>query len=66
MKELDLLFSGYLRGRWPQASDTERAAFEALLELPDPELAGYLLGGEAATDPALEACLATMRAARGA
>jgi antitoxin CptB len=65
MKELDLLFSGYLRGRWPVAPADERVAFESLLELPDPDLAAYLLGGETAADPALEACLAWMRAGRG-
>lgn len=65
MKELDLLFSGYLRNRWQQASGAERAAFEALLELPDPDLAAYLVGGETAEDPALESCLAALRATRG-
>ncbi len=65
MKELDLILTGYLRAGWPQAPAGERAAFEALLELPDPELAAYLLGGEAATEPALEACLVTLRAGRG-
>ena len=65
MRELDLLFSGYLREGWPQASLAERAAFEALLELPDPQLAAYLVGGETADDPVLESCLATLRAGRG-
>ena len=44
MKELDLLLRRYLDHRWPQASAGERAAFEAFLELPDPVIAGYLLG----------------------
>lgn len=44
MKELDLVLMQYLQQRWPHADPAERAAFEALLELPDPELAGYLLG----------------------
>jgi succinate dehydrogenase flavin-adding protein (antitoxin of CptAB toxin-antitoxin module) len=48
MKELDLLLLRHLRQAWPAASPDERARFEALLELPDPELAGYLLGHELA------------------
>ena len=44
MKELDLLLTGYLDVRWPEAPGPERAAFEAFLELPDPDIAGLLLG----------------------
>ena len=43
MKELDSLLSAYLETRYDDADDTEKAAFEALLALPDPELVGYLL-----------------------
>ena len=46
MKELDLLLLRYLDCSWPAAGDPERAAFEQLLELPDPELAAYVLGHE--------------------
>jgi antitoxin CptB len=45
MKELDLLLVRYLDQRWPVAAAAERAAFELFLELPDPEIAAYLLGG---------------------
>ena len=34
----------------PGASATERQAFAELLALPDPRLAGYLLGGEVARE----------------
>jgi succinate dehydrogenase flavin-adding protein (antitoxin of CptAB toxin-antitoxin module) len=44
MKELDLLLLGWLQGQYPGASEARREQFEALLELPDPELAAYLLG----------------------
>jgi antitoxin CptB len=44
MKELDLLLRRYVDERWPSAPEAERAAFEQLLDLPDPELAAYLLG----------------------
>jgi antitoxin CptB len=43
-RELDVLLERYLRDRWPAASPGQRAAFAALLELPDPELAALLLG----------------------
>jgi antitoxin CptB len=46
MKELDLLLAGWLDTRFEQAGEDLRREFEALLELPDPLLALYLLGGQ--------------------
>jgi antitoxin CptB len=43
MKELDALLSAYLHDRYDDAPEAEKAAFRALLELPDPDLVGYLL-----------------------
>ena len=43
MRELDELLTAYLENHYDGAGDAEKAAFEALLELPDPELVGYLL-----------------------
>ena len=43
MKELDSLLTAYLEDQYDAASDEEKAAFEALLALPDPQLVGYLL-----------------------
>ncbi|MGB5255672.1 MAG: succinate dehydrogenase assembly factor 2 [Woeseiaceae bacterium] len=43
MRELDELLLRYLRERYPLADDREKAAFEAVLQLADPELNGYLL-----------------------
>ncbi len=43
MRELDDLLTGYLDDRYGAADADEKAAFEALLALPDPELVGYLL-----------------------
>ena len=43
MKELDALLTAYLDTHYEQAGDPEKAAFRSLLELPDPELIGYLL-----------------------
>jgi antitoxin CptB len=44
MRELDVLLERYLRDRWPGAAPGQQAAFAALLELPDPELAALCLG----------------------
>lgn len=46
MRELDLILTGWLQGRWELAAEAERRAFERFLELPDPMLAGYLLHDE--------------------
>ena len=46
MKELDVLLERFALGALPSASAQERKAFGELLELTDPALAGYLLGGE--------------------
>ncbi|HEY5019884.1 MAG TPA: succinate dehydrogenase assembly factor 2 [Steroidobacteraceae bacterium] len=45
-KELDLLLLGWLARSFESATAEQRAGFAALLELPDPELASYLLGTE--------------------
>lgn len=46
MRELDELLLDYLDHRFDLASEEEKAAFRALLELSDPELMAYLLGNE--------------------
>jgi antitoxin CptB len=53
MKELDVLLERYTKSLTVQASDAERGAFARLLELPDPELAGYLLGEDVPGDAEL-------------
>ena len=61
MKELDVLLERYARAGHPAAAPADQARFEALLELPDPQLAGYLLAGEAPSDPALAQLIARIR-----
>ncbi|HNR23138.1 MAG TPA: succinate dehydrogenase assembly factor 2 [Steroidobacteraceae bacterium] len=51
MKELDLLLERYLADDFPGASSAEQAAFADLLELPDPQLAAYLIGGVEPPEP---------------
>jgi antitoxin CptB len=62
-RELDLLLQRWLRQHYGSADLRQRSRFESLLELPDPELADYLLHGAAPepADAALEALLAAIR-----
>lgn len=64
MKELDLLLQGWLEDGYPRASSAERTLFARFLELPDPEIAGYLLGHETPTDPTLAALVAQLAVRR--
>ncbi len=43
MRELDDLLIRYLDTRYASTDDEQKAAFRAVLALPDPELNGYLL-----------------------
>ena len=57
MRELDQLLSDYLETAYPQATAAEKAAFAAILELPDPELASYFLGRVQPEDPVIAAAV---------
>jgi len=46
MRELDELLGRWLERCYPLASSNERCAFERFLDLPDPDMARYLLGRE--------------------
>jgi antitoxin CptB len=51
MRELDVLLQRYLEQRYACAPEEEQRAFEALLELPDPELFAYVVKREQPSDP---------------
>ena len=53
MRELDVLLSAYLENHYPGSDESSKTAFCRLLELPDPDLIGYLLSGENPADPEL-------------
>jgi len=55
MKELDVLLGRYAAAVLPQADAAERRLLARLLEQPDPQLAGYFLGGEAPPEPEMAA-----------
>ena len=61
MKELDLLLAGWLAHQFDEASEGQRAAFERLLALPDPQLASYLVAGEAPEAAELAALIQSIR-----
>lgn len=61
MRELDTLLVAFLEQDFPSASDDEKAAFEALLRLSDPELIGYVLGRETCEQPELNAIVERIR-----
>jgi antitoxin CptB len=63
MKELDFLLLRYLRGGHAQAGTEERAAFVEFLELPDPDLVRYLIGGDVPNDPRHAALCQALRRA---
>ena len=56
-----MLLERWLDSECEGASDEERARFEGLLDLQDPELARYLLAGEPHPDPGLAELIARIR-----
>jgi succinate dehydrogenase flavin-adding protein (antitoxin of CptAB toxin-antitoxin module) len=57
MKELDVLLGRWIEEGWPAAGEDRRRAFEWLLEQPDPDIAGLLIGGAPPRDPAQAALI---------
>jgi antitoxin CptB len=53
MKELDVVLERFARSALASTAAEEPAALEELLDLPDPQLAAYLLGGEHPCEPHL-------------
>lgn len=50
MKELDLLMQNYLDNRYPAASAADQQAFQAILQMPDPDLYDLILGRTESSD----------------
>ena len=61
MRELDELLSCWLRERYSDAGSAIQADFRAFLELPDPDIAAYLLGRSVPADARLCALVAQIR-----
>jgi antitoxin CptB len=63
-KELDLMLSRWLERCYARATDDERAQFARFLDLPDPEMAAYLLQHEKPADPAFAALVSQLAGTR--
>ena len=50
MRELDILLERYLENIYSDSSEDDKFAFQRLLTLSDPELAGYLLRNDRHAD----------------
>jgi antitoxin CptB len=61
MKELDVLLERWLERHRGLATAEDLQRFETLLELQDPELARYLLAGQAHPDPGLQGLIDRVR-----
>ena len=61
MRELDVLLLRYLDQAWSQVSNGERDAFAQLIDLPDPELFGYLVGRAEPAEDTLRAVIDAIR-----
>ena len=62
MRELDVLFEGWLAREWPTASEAERGVFLRLLDCEDDRLWRWLMGYEAVPDAELQTFVDRMRA----
>ncbi len=61
MAELDVLLTRYVDHDYRHASNDNKQAFRELLALADPELVGYLLGGQMPRDAALASVVSQIR-----
>ena len=61
MRELDVLLSGWLEDGYEASGEPAKAAFQRLLELPDPELQRYFLGGVKPADEEIADVVDTIR-----
>lgn len=65
MRELDELLAGYLEHSYGGSSEAEKLAFRELLALPDPELARYLVAGQANADGVSASVIERIRSRTG-
>jgi antitoxin CptB len=62
MRELDALLLAFVDSAGAGLTEAEMAAFEGILELPDPVLHSYLLGRSAPDDAAIADLIERIRA----
>lgn len=61
MKELDLLFNSYLEQSYPVAEVADQKAFEAILQMQDPELYDLILGRFESEDKDIDRLIKVLR-----
>ncbi|HEX5420436.1 MAG TPA: succinate dehydrogenase assembly factor 2 [Gammaproteobacteria bacterium] len=61
MRELDAVLEAFLKHDFAGLDKADKHRFEALLDLPDPELHAYLVGRHEPRDPDAARLLARMR-----
>lgn len=66
MRELDLVLTGFLERGFDALSESDKAAFEGLLEHPDQEILAWITGTAAPPDGGLERVVSAIRAAASA
>ena len=61
MRELDVLLQAFLESGYEALDNDDKARFESLLMLPDPELAAYLFGRAPSPDASLDPLILAIR-----
>ena len=61
MKELDVLLTRFMDAHYDAMTAQERARFQSVLELPDPDLWACLVSGSSTGDPSLDHVIARIR-----
>lgn len=61
MKELDVLLTGFMDAHYDAMTPQEQTSFQAVLELPDPDLWACLVSGHSTGDPSLDHVIARIR-----
>jgi antitoxin CptB len=61
MRELDAVLEAFLAGGFAELGEADKKRFESLLDLPDPELYGYLLSRNEPDDPETARLVARIR-----
>jgi antitoxin CptB len=62
MRELDAVLQAFLQSAYAALGDDDKSRFEAILDLPDPELYGYLAGRLEPQDRSIAALIGRIRA----
>ncbi len=61
MRELDSVLVGFLDSEYPSLSDRQKWAFANVLELPDPDIYGYLAGRSVPADTDIADVISAIR-----